>query len=206
MIYSSTLQRFSFGRYSIDLWVPDLEAVKQQYLEQKKMDMATPFPYWAQVWPSAIALTEYIATHPELVQDKNVLELAAGLGLPSMLAANFAKSIICSDYLPETIGYINESAKANQFSNVTAQLLDWNLLPKNLKPNALLLSDINYEPAAFETLLKVLIRFKENGSCIILSTPQRLMAKPFIEKLLPLCTNHFQMEMDNSENISILLM
>lgn len=68
--------------------------------------------------------------------------------------------------------------------------MDWNHLPDDLSVDVLLLSDINYEPEGFETLFKVIISFLEKGIIIILSTPQRLMAKPFIDRLLPYSKMH----------------
>jgi len=50
-----------------------------------------------------------------------------------------------------------------------------------------LVRDIKYEPAAFETIYKVIENFLNAGTIILLSTPQRLMAKPFIERLVPFC-------------------
>lgn len=51
------------------------------------------FPYWSKCWPSAIALSNFIAKNQALIQDKQVLELATGLGLPSLVAARFAKML-----------------------------------------------------------------------------------------------------------------
>ena len=67
------------------------------------------------------------------------------------------------------------------------RFLDWNYLPPSLRADTLLISDVNYDPIAFETLYAVLKKFLANKAVIILSTPQRLMAKPFIERLLPFC-------------------
>lgn len=38
-------------------------------------------------WPSSFVLSNYIASHPELVQNKCVLELGAGVGLPGLVSA-----------------------------------------------------------------------------------------------------------------------
>jgi predicted nicotinamide N-methyase len=92
-----------------------------------------------------------------------------------------------------------------QLTNVTCELLDWNHLPEDLTVDVLLLSDINYDPEQFEQLYQVLQRFIQQGTIIILTTPQRLMAKPFIEKLLPLCKQQYEMAVDDT-SISLLLL
>ncbi|EEB06381.1 nicotinamide N-methyltransferase Nnt1 [Schizosaccharomyces japonicus yFS275] len=51
------------------------------------------------LWNSGIVLADYIDQHPEVVSGKKVLELGAGAGLPSIIAAlNGAKSVVCTDY------------------------------------------------------------------------------------------------------------
>lgn len=194
MHYSSTIQNFPYGHHKLQLYVPAAEAVRTAYLAQKKVDANTPLPYWAQVWPAAAALAQFVYEKNHLVKNRQVLELAAGLGLPSMVAGLFAQTVCASDYLPQPLAYIQASAKANGLTNLTTRLLNWNHLPENLTPEVLLLSDINYEPAAFDTLLQVLLGFIQKGTTILLSTPQRLMAKPFIGQLLPYCKEQYDYE------------
>lgn len=185
MELQTTFQSFRFGDYTFNAFVPDPLALQQAFSKQLQSDPSTPAPYWAQVWPSAYALCEFMATQPHWVQNKIVLELAAGLGLPSLLAAQFATQVTCSDYVPEAVQLMQQSIQKNKLENINAMLIDWNQLPNDLSADLLLLSDINYEPQAFETLFNVIISFLEKGTTILLSTPQRLMAKPFIDRLLP---------------------
>ena len=186
------MQRIERPGYSIELYVPDANDVQQQYLQQKN----APFPHWSKLWPSSLGLTDFIFHHPEYVQGKNVLELAAGLGLPSLMAARYAKTVCASDYVPEAVDAMKRSSTG--VINLSCRLLDWNDLPNDLAPDVLLLSDINYDPGQFDHLYKVLQRFLQQGVTILLSTPQRLMAKPFIEKLLPDTRQQFDMEIDNT--------
>jgi predicted nicotinamide N-methyase len=181
------LQYIAIGDVTIKLFVPQESSVKNSYWEQRMVNAHTPFPYWAKLWPSALALCAFIQKQPQFVRDKEVLELAAGLGLPSLLAARFAHTVCCSDYLPEAIAVMDQSIEANGVTNVNTRLLDWRHLPGTLEPEVLLLSDINYDPQEFEVLYKVLVHFLQKKATILLSTPQRLMAAPFIDQLLPFC-------------------
>ncbi len=185
MELQTNLQTFHFGNYRFNAFVPDSLALQQAFTKQLQTDPSTAAPYWAQVWPSAFALCEFIATQPHWLQNKTVLELAAGLGLPSLLAAQVATQVTCSDYIPQAVELMQQSIHENKLENIDAMLIDWNHLPNDLSVDVLLLSDINYEPQAFETLFNVIISFLEKGTIILLSTPQRLMAKPFIDRLLP---------------------
>ena len=44
-------------------------------------------PYWAEPWPSALAMAEQLLARPELVAGRAVAELGAGLGLAGLAAA-----------------------------------------------------------------------------------------------------------------------
>ncbi len=183
------LQAFQFDHFQLELYVPQPGEVRRVYQQQKAADAATPFPYWTQVWPAALALAEFLWQHPQYVQGKQVLELAAGLGLPSLVAAQYAKKVCCTDYLPEAVAVMQQSVVYNQLTHVHCQVLNWHHLPPQLQTEVLLLSDINYDPQEFEVLYGVLTRFLAQGTTLLLSTPQRLMAKPFIERLLPWCVH-----------------
>jgi SAM-dependent methyltransferase len=178
-------QPFQFGDYNVNAFVPDPLVLQQWYTTQLQTDPTIPAPYWAQVWPSAYALCEFIASQPDWLQNKNVLELAAGLGLPSLLAAQFATEVVCSDYVPAAVELMQQSIRKNQLTNIKAITIDWNNLPDNLSCDILLLSDINYEPQVFEKVFDVILTFLQKGTTVLLSTPQRLMAKPFIDRILP---------------------
>ena len=176
------VERFLFGAIGVQLLLP-------RRLQPPGTSESTSaiIPYWAKLWPSALALGSYIAGHPQLIVGKKVLELAAGLGLPGIVAAHLASEVVISDYAPEAVVTIRSSVELNGLGNVQCQVIDWNSLPPDLESEVILLSDINYDPAAFEVLYDVLQDFLAKGSTLILATPQRLMAKPFIERLLPDC-------------------
>ncbi|RYZ47935.1 MAG: methyltransferase, partial [Chitinophagaceae bacterium] len=109
-------------------------------------------------------------------------------GLPSLVAARFATSVHCTDVAPEAVAIVQASAERLHLKNVYTSVLDWQQLPDDLAPDMLLLSDINYEPAAFTHLQAVVRSFLDKNVRILLSTPQRLLAKEFVLPLLPHCT------------------
>ena len=209
MPVSLPLQRLERPGYTIDLFVPNAQEVQDSYLQQKQAQAQVPFPHWTKLWPAALALADFIQQHPEHVQDQHVLELAAGLGLPTFVAARYALSVCCSDYQEAAVATMARTAQHLQLSNVTCRVLDWNHLPEGLTADVLLLSDINYDPDQFDRLYQVLLRFLRQGTLILLATPQRLMAKPFIEKLLPFCRQQYEMNIYHLQQhtpVSLLLL
>lgn len=189
MELQTSFQSFRFGEYQVEACVPDPLTLQQWYSKQLQTDQPTAAPYWAQVWPSAYALCEFISAQPDLLQNKKVVELAAGLGLPSLLAAQFATQVVCSDHVPDAVECMQRSVEKSQLTNISTLTIDWNDLPEDLSCDILLLSDINYEPQVFETVFNMMLSFLEKGTTILLSTPQRLMAKPFIDRILPYSTH-----------------
>ena len=162
------------------IYIPAYEAVKAIYADLLESDPATPFPYWAKVWPSAIALLYVLQKYPNWIKDKNVLELGAGIGLPSLMMAGITNSIQISDYNLEAVELLQKNIEHLQLENAQALKLDWNTLPEAIHPEVLILSDVNYDPTQFETLTKLIEKFIHKGCAIILSTPQRIMASPFV--------------------------
>lgn len=171
---------YHFPPLEIKLILPEPASLQKAWEEKQLKD----FPFWGKCWPAAIALSSFITHHSKLIEDKLVLELAAGLALPSLIAANFAKQVITSDYLPEPLSFVNESIRKNNISRIETRMINWQDIPGDLSADVLLLSDINYDPNTFEVLDQLLGHFLEKGTLIILSTPQRIIAKSFIDKWL----------------------
>ena len=209
MAASPVLQNFDIGPHHLKVYTPEANAMQDHYLQVKKDDPSFNFPYWSQVWPAALGLCQFLFHHTHYLQDKKVVELAAGLGLPSLLAAQYARQVIASDHIPEAVELMKRSADLNGILNMKCGVLDWNCLPENISTDILLLSDINYDPAEFEIVFSVLQIFLNSGTTIILSTPQRLMAKPFIDRLLPFCIKREEMLVDYKQHqtaITILIL
>ncbi|XVJ66121.1 MAG: methyltransferase domain-containing protein [Lacibacter sp.] len=175
------IEAFDFNNHLLKLAVPDEAAIKEWYQQQQEL----PFPFWAKVWPASIALTRFILEESHFVTDKAVMEIAAGLGLPSLAAAGCATSVLCTDAIADAVDMINISVQLNNFNNVQAMQLDWNKPFHKLKTDVVLMSDVNYNPADFPQLLRLIQNIVADKTTILLSTPQRLMAKPFIEAIAP---------------------
>ena len=167
------------------LYVPVEELVKPTYEEQLKNDASTTFPFWAKIWPASKAMSSFLQAAPGWVQSKTVLEIGAGIAIPSFVIAKHALEIIISDHAPEAIELAEKNIQHLGLTNAKAICLDWNNFPENIFAKTIILSDINYAPDQFEPLLKLIRKFLEQGSTIIIATPQRISALPFVEAVEP---------------------
>lgn len=96
------------------------------------------------------------------------------------------------------------SATENGISNIETKIINWHHIPHDLLTDVVLLSDVNYDPASFEALDRLLSFFLEQGTFIILSTPQRIMARPFIEKWMPFQIMQEEFVLEDDVRVSVL--
>lgn len=204
MRYPHKLTPFSA---ELAIYIPDYEQVKEVYEVILIDHPAEPFPYWAKLWPSSIALVQYLKANTIWIEHKNVLEIGAGLGLPSFLIAGYANSVQVSDYAPEAVELLEKNIQHLQLNNVQAMELDWNRVPNSVNTDVVLLSDVNYNPSQFDGLLQLISKLIAEGTVILLSTPQRIMASPFVNAIQELVKqSHVEIVNENGKSIEISIL
>ena len=114
-----------------------------------------------------------------------VVELGAGLSIPSFIASRYAYSVLATDFAEEAIEFTKLNLDKLGIQNVKAEQLDWNEWPDDLIADTILMSDVNYSPSQFEQLRIIIDQLLSRGTTIILSTPDRLMSKAFIDFVMP---------------------
>ena len=167
----------------ISLWVPDVVAVKTVYDKLKEQDPNLPFPYWAKIWASAKAMVTFFQEEPHWIENKKLLEIGAGIGIPSFFMAQKAREIIISDYDNEAVSLANKNIAHLNLTNARSVVLNWNHIPENIIADTILLSDTNYNPSDFDALVIAINLFLSKGCIVILATPNRITTNPFLEKL-----------------------
>jgi predicted nicotinamide N-methyase len=204
MRYPLNLTPFSA---ELAIYIPDYEQVKEVYEAILIDHPAEPFPYWAKLWPSSIALVQYLKANRIWIEHKNVIEIGAGLGLPSFMIAGYTNSVQVSDYAPEAVELLEKNIQHLRLNNVQAMELDWNRAPDSIKPDVVLLSDVNYNPTEFYGLLKLITKLIAEGTIVILSTPQRIMASPFVTALAQWIKEpHVEIVNENNKLIEISIL
>src|SRR4051812_38378102 len=68
-------------------------------------------PYWAELWPSGVALARAIAARS--LRGARVLELGCGLGLPSLAAALGGGRVMATDWSSSAIDLLADNAARN---------------------------------------------------------------------------------------------
>jgi predicted nicotinamide N-methyase len=140
-------------------------------------------PYWAELWPSAIALSRHILKSDAIQAGTEVLEIGCGLGLSGIVAGKKGAQVTFTDYMEDALEFARENWKLNHAAQAAFQLLDWRNPDGNLAAPVILASDVAYEQKAFDPLLKTFDAMLKPGGVILLSEPGRKYMPAFFQKL-----------------------
>ena len=149
-------------------------------LDEEAFEHEEFLPYWAELWPSAVALARVVARRP--LTGRRVLELGCGLGLPSIAAALGGGRVLATDWSPEAVAMTADNAARNDAPLETA-VFRWDDPPEALGPpwTLVLASDVLYEPRNVGLLLALLPRVTAAAGEVWLSDPGRAPATRFLE-------------------------
>ena len=142
-------------------------------------------PYWAELWPSAIALSRFILNNEELFNGKSVLELGCGLGLTSLsLASLDCKSFLTTDYEQDALDILKENFLLNGFRAPQLKLLDWREPALSARYDVIIASDVLYEERFFLPLQRLINNYLTKDGLVIIAEPNRPIARHFFYRLL----------------------
>jgi predicted nicotinamide N-methyase len=137
-------------------------------------------PYWAELWPSGVALARAAA---ELVAPgERVVELGCGLGVASITAALSGGEVLATDWSTEALDFTRENAARNGVLLETA-LVAWteaDELVAQAPWDWALAADVLYENRNVEPLAALLPRL---GDRALIADPGRPAAKTFFDAL-----------------------
>lgn len=141
-------------------------------------------PYWMELWPSAIAMAEFISENPALFENKNAIELGSGLALPSIIAARYCEQVLVTDYFDDALNFAKRNMVLNGVENVNFQMLDWREIPETFfKYDIVLASDLAYEKRFFDALPLCFKQVMKKDGITVLTEPGRMFAQAFIMQL-----------------------
>lgn len=176
-------KEYKFKNHNIKLeQIVDVEKLVDEIADDE-FNQDERLPYWAEVWPSARAFTEYILKNPGEFKNKNTLELGSGIGLVGIAATIAGANVTFSDYEKEALDF----TKNNYFLNLREQaetiLLDWRNPKHNKQYEIIIASDILYEKRFLEPVYNTLQKLLLEKGRVYIAEPDRTIAKPFFEML-----------------------
>jgi predicted nicotinamide N-methyase len=150
----------------------------ESLLDEHAFEHEEFLPYWAELWPSSLALARAIAGRA--LRGARTVELGCGLGLPSIAAALAGARVLATDWSQAAVDMTAANAERND-APLETLVCSWTA-PEPLLARApwdlVLASDVLYEQRNVDTLLDLLPRL---GPDVLLADPGRKPAERFIE-------------------------
>lgn len=166
------------GDFPLRLYtLPDPDALLDE-LTQDAFDASDGrMPYFATLWPSALALAQHVLTGPQGWAGRRVLDLGCGLGLVGLAALARGASVTFLDWEPDAVALAVASAWAEGHGEVEGVVADWRSPPPLPVFDMVLAADVLYEernaPAVAGFLAAHLPRPPTEGEALLVDPGRR---------------------------------
>jgi len=177
--YDLTETHYTFGGHSFSfLSVLDSYALldrisPEEFIKDEQM------PYWAEIWPSAITLSSFIADELPLVGQR-VIEIGAGVGMVSVVAAWRGANVLATDYSLEALRFARYNGLKNRV-NLVYEKLDWRLVQCSKQFDLLFAADVLYERVNLLPIAMAIDKLLKPDGVAYLADPRRRLAEQFLE-------------------------
>jgi len=180
--YDTVLQNLEFDTLSIELLrVADVDTLLDR-LPKIQFRPDERLPYWADLWPSSVALAKYLWEAVDL-RGVEVLELGCGLGLVGIMASRKGGMVTLTDYEADALAFTRYNLCRNGCQQAIVRHLDWHAPTLDRTYAVIIASDVLYERANFHPLLHILQSALGTTGCFILAEPNRPVARDFFRLL-----------------------
>jgi predicted nicotinamide N-methyase len=202
---SSISKRLTRLRRRLDALIPVREAVvplpragqtyrilapadTDRLLDDAESDPEQHLPYWAEIWPSGIALADMALARADEVAGQPVIELGSGLGITAAAALAAGARLLAADYSTVSLTLCRHNALANAGREPQTVAINWREPPQDLLDRAdalrgypiILAADVLYEPRDIAPMLAITWRLLEPGGALWLAEPGRDTARRFL--------------------------
>jgi predicted nicotinamide N-methyase len=157
-------------------------------LDQSANDPEQNLPYWAEIWPSGIALAAKISRSPDRFRDVPVLELGSGVGITAAIALDAGARLTTTDYALESNIMTRLTCRLLTGREPVTRQVNWRepeadlLQPDGSLWPVILAADVLYEERDIEPVLDVFARVLAPGGTLWLAEPGRRPARVAVER------------------------
>lgn len=185
--YQVICQSIALGDRTIELYRPaEPDVLLDQMLDQppEHIDIQDErLPYWAELWPSSIALASYLRSVRLLNSNMRVLELGCGLGLAGVSAGYDTPHVLFTDYQAAALQFAELNWRHNVSGPFQGRVLDWREPCPELAADVVLAADVAYESRAFEPLVRAFGQLARPEGVILIAEPGRKVARGYVAQL-----------------------
>ena len=111
------------------MWIGDryyrvvYPAAADALIDEEDFDRDERLPYWAELWPSAIALARHL--QEEDLTGMRTIELGCGIGLPTVAALGRGADALATDHYEAALDFVRHNARINGAPEPRTALLEW---------------------------------------------------------------------------------
>lgn len=136
-------------------------------------------PYWAEIWPAAVTLSEFIVE--ELgIENKDIIEIGAGVGAASVAAAAMGANVLSTDYSREALRFIRLNSLKNNVT-LSVEQLDWRCIRLKDRFDMLFAADVLYERVNLLPIVHTVDKLVKPDGCAYIADPRRRLAEQFLD-------------------------
>lgn len=175
---ATTTEDISVADITLTLTMP---VSAEALISQEEFDVDERLPYWAELWPSGRILADWVAAQD--LTGRRVLELGAGLALPSLVAATRGAQVTVTDWYEPALEFARDNARAAGIDVATA-MVDWrDPPPALLEPpgfDLVIAADVLYEARNAAPLAALVPRVCAVDAEVVIADPRRPDAQAFL--------------------------
>lgn len=157
-------------------------------LDEAEHDPEQHLPYWAEIWPSGVALADVALARGAALAGRAVLELGCGLGVTAAAALLAGARLLATDYSLVSLDLCRYNTLHNVGRAPRTLAINWRQPPRELLDEAaaargfpvVLAADVLYEARDVEPLLALVGRLLAPDGELWLAEPGRETARRFL--------------------------
>lgn len=164
---------------------------RQQLFDLARASEERQLPYWADVWPSGLALASVALQRSADLAGRHVLEIGSGLGSTAAAVLSTGASLTAIDYSPLALGLCRYNAMLNVGTSPRAMAVNWRHPSRQTLYRLdatgpfpiILAADVLYESRDIEPLIGLIERLLAPDGELWISEPGRKVASRFLDTL-----------------------
>jgi predicted nicotinamide N-methyase len=152
-------------------------------IDEDDFDRDERLPYWAELWPSALALARHL-TERDLVGTR-AIELGCGVGLATVLALARGARVLATDHYEAALDFTAHNARTNLDLEPEVGILDWRETDMGGIGtfDMVFAADVLYERKNAAALADLVPELLVQGGEAIIADPRRDEASIFLEAM-----------------------
>ncbi len=180
--YDIRRRKIQVGRLEVELFqVADPNALADS-IDPSAFGEDERFPYWAELWPSSLALAGLLA-RAGIGGADDAIELGCGTGLVGVVAALLGARVTFTDFEADALAFASANHALNLGVPGRTALVDWRTPPAGLTASLVLAADVLYERRFLEPFLGALRAALAPGGTAYIAEPGRKIAEGTLERL-----------------------